>query len=219
MNGILIIDKPAGITSHDVVDVVRKRLRMRRVGHAGTLDPMATGVLVVLVGMATKLASRYIDEEKEYHATIYLGIATDTGDRDGRVVEERAIEPFSLDQICTVLKSFEGSLWQIPPAFSAIHYQGRRLYEWAREGKRIEVAPRQIRIHRIELVEYHHPTIRVHLICSKGTYVRRLAEQIGECLAVPAHLAELRRIRVGPLTIDQAVSLEAISEGKVTPVS
>ena len=215
MDGILIIDKPAGMTSHDVVDVVRRRLRMRRVGHAGTLDPMATGVLVILVGKATQLAGRYLDEEKEYLADIGLGIATDTGDRDGKVIRQEESSSFSIDKICAVLKQFEGDLWQSPPPHSAIHYKGKRLYEWAREGKRFEVPPRQVRIKRIELVEYQHPIIRIHLVCSKGTYVRRLAEQMGDAFGLPAHLKSLRRLRVGSLSIDRAVSLDDVGQERI----
>lgn len=215
MDGILIIDKPTGITSHDVVDEVRRRLRMRRVGHAGTLDPMATGVLVVLVGKATKSASRYLDEQKEYLADIRLGIATDTGDKDGKVVQQQEVDVFSNDKICAILKQFEGEIWQNPPPYSAIHYKGRRLYEWAREGKRFEGPPRRIKIDEIELVEYCHPVIRIHMVCSKGTYVRRLAEQMGEALGVPAHLESLRRLRVGILRIDQSIPLDAVCQERV----
>ncbi len=215
MDGILIIDKPTGITSHDVVDEVRRRLRTRRVGHTGTLDPMATGVLVVLVGKATKLASRYLDEQKEYLADIRLGISTDTGDRDGKIVQQREVAPFPVDKICSVLRQFEGEIWQNPPPYSAIHYKGRRLYEWAREGKRFEGPPRRIKIDKIELVEYRHPSIQIHMVCSKGTYVRRLAEQMGEALGVPAHLENLRRLRVGILRIEQSIPLDAVSQERV----
>lgn len=215
MDGILVIDKPTGITSHDVVDEVRRRLRMRRVGHAGTLDPMATGVLIVLVGKATKTASRYLDEEKEYLAGIRLGIATDTGDRDGKIMEQKAVPPFTPQEIHQVLCRFKGEIWQSPPPYSAIHYKGRRLYEWAREGKRFEGPPRRIFIKQIELVDYQHPTLRIHMICSKGTYVRRLAEQLGEGLGVPAHLEELRRLRVGVLSIDRAIALDQVSQEQV----
>lgn len=215
MDGILIIDKPTGITSHDVVDEVRRRLRTRRVGHAGTLDPMATGVLVVLVGKATKLASRYLDEQKEYLADIRLGISTDTGDKDGKITEQREVDSFSDDKIRSVLKQFEGEIWQNPPPYSAIHYKGRRLYEWAREGKRFEGPPRRIKIDKIELVEYRHPTIRIHMVCSKGTYVRRLAEQMGEALGVPAHLENLRRLRVGVLRIEQSIPLDEVCQQRV----
>jgi tRNA pseudouridine55 synthase len=215
MDGILIIDKPTGITSHDVVDEVRRRLRTRRVGHTGTLDPMATGVLVVLVGKATKSASRYLDEQKEYLAGIRLGISTDTGDRDGKIIQQQEVAPFPVDKICSVLRQFEGEIWQNPPPYSAIHYKGRRLYEWAREGKRFEGPPRRIKIDKIELVEYLHPTIRIHMVCSKGTYVRRLAEQMGEVLGVPAHLENLRRLRVGILRIEQSISLDAVSQDRI----
>ncbi len=215
MDGILIIDKPTGITSHDVVDEVRRRLRTRRVGHAGTLDPMATGVLVVLIGKATKLASRYLDEQKEYLAGIRLGISTDTGDRDGKIVQQQEVVPFPVDKICSVLRQFEGEIWQNPPPYSAIHYKGRRLYEWAREGKRFEGPPRRIKIDKIELVEYRHPSIQIHLVCSKGTYVRRLAEQMGEALGVPSHLENLRRLRVGILRIEQSIPLDAVSQERI----
>lgn len=215
MDGILIIDKPTGMTSHDVVDEVRRRLRTRRVGHTGTLDPMATGVLVVLVGKATKLASRYLDEQKEYLAGIRLGISTDTGDRDGKIIQQQEVTPFPVDKICSVLSQFEGEIWQNPPPYSAIHYKGRRLYEWARDGKRFEGPPRRIKIDKIELVEYLHPTIRIHMVCSKGTYVRRLAEQMGEALGVPAHLENLRRLRVGILRIEQSIPLDAVSQERV----
>lgn len=215
MDGILIIDKPTGMTSHDVVDEVRRRLRTRRVGHTGTLDPMATGVLIVLVGKATKLASRYLDEQKEYLAGIRLGISTDTGDRDGKIIQQQEVTPFPVDKICSVLSQFEGEIWQNPPPYSAIHYKGRRLYEWARDGKRFEGPPRRIKIDKIELVEYLHPTIRIHMVCSKGTYVRRLAEQMGEALGVPAHLENLRRLRVGILRIEQSIPLDAVSQERV----
>ncbi|MBI1976697.1 MAG: tRNA pseudouridine(55) synthase TruB, partial [Candidatus Omnitrophica bacterium] len=137
------------------------------------------------------------------------------GDRDGKIMDQKTVPPFTAEEINRVLRQFEGEIWQSPPPYSAIHYKGRRLYEWAREGKRFEGPPRRIHIKQIELVEYQHPSLRVHMICSKGTYVRRLAEQLGEALGVPAHLEELRRLRVGILGIERAITLDQVSQEQV----
>lgn len=224
MDGVLIIDKPVGFTSHDVVARVRHMLHVRRVGHTGTLDPFATGVLIVLVGRATRLAQFLSGAEKEYEAIVRLGYATDTGDITGAPLSPSsdATTPrqWSDQEIEAALKSLLGEIDQVPPMYSAKKLKGRRLYDLARRGEQVERKPVSVRIHTFRAVRREARLLKdnadgtfdlaVHVICSAGTYIRTLAESLGERLNVGAHLAELRRIRAGAFPISDAVKLENI---------
>lgn len=226
MDGVLIIDKPAGKTSHDIVAQVRHILHIRRVGHTGTLDPFATGLLVILVGRATRLAQFLSGLEKEYEAVIRLGYATDTGDVTGKPIEDSktASKSWSKDQIEAALESLRGEIDQVPPMYSAKKQGGQKLYELARRGQEVERNPVRVCIHKFEAIRSTgKPTgellkdnldgtfdFEVRVVCSAGTYVRTLAEDFGKQLQVGAHLAELRRTRVGDFDIQQAQTLEQV---------
>jgi len=212
MNGISVINKPSGITSHDVVDVIRKKTNVKRVGHAGTLDPMATGVLVILIGNATKLANTFIHDDKEYIATLFLGKSTTTQDSSGKVVEEKPLNGLDEASVRRAFNSFLGEIEQIPPMVSAKKYKGRKLYELAREGKTIERKPCRIKIHDIELLNFNLPESVFRVKCSKGTYVRTLCEDIGRSLGYPAHMSALIRTRSGKFLLEDAHNLDTFSE-------
>ena len=227
MDGVLIIDKPAGMTSHDVVARVRKTIGERRVGHTGTLDPFATGVLVVLIGRATRLAQFLSGAEKEYEAVIRFGYATDTGDVTGIPIENFATETqrhrdFKKEEIESALAAFRGEIEQLPPMYSAKKIAGRKLYEHARKGEEVERQPARVTIHEFELLhrddDLPRPNddgsldLRTRVVCSAGTYIRTLAEDLGKQLGVGAHVAELRRTRAGQFAIDGALTLEQLAE-------
>lgn len=219
MNGVLIIDKPIGVTSFDVIRDIRKEYGTKKVGHTGTLDPMATGVLPVLIGDATKLSDYLMDHDKEYIAVLKLGEKRDTGDSEGNIIETSKIPSLTTQEIESTLKAFIGKISQIPPMYSAIKVNGKKLYELAREGKEIERKPRNVEIYSIELLEVEKNTeniidkIKFKVNCSKGTYIRTLCEDIAEKLGTVGYMQELRRTRVGKFTledINKCVSLEEI---------
>lgn len=210
VHGIFNIDKPTGMTSHDVVDAVRRLVRQRRVGHAGTLDPLATGVLVVCVGNATRLVEYMVGHDKEYRVTVRLGVETDTYDAEGSVVAERPVPPLSRDDIEAVLSHFRGEIEQIPPPYSAIRRGGRRLYELARAGAKVEVPPRRVTIYALNLEAWQPPNLILHVVCSAGTYVRSLAYDIGRALGTGGHVVALRRLRSGPFRVEDAVPLDVL---------
>lgn len=232
MDGFLIVDKPAGLTSHDVVDQVRRILHVRRVGHTGTLDPFATGVLAVMVGRATRLAQFLSGVEKEYKAVIRLGYATDTGDRTGQQIPEsisstgpaRLPGEEATQEIEGALAALRGEIDQVPPMYSAKKQAGRKLYELARRGEEVERQPVPVCIYELEAINVASKPIpallkdnldgtfdfEVRVVCSAGTYIRTLAEDFGKRLGVGAHLAELRRTRVGDFRIENATSLEQL---------
>ncbi|HEV2883378.1 MAG TPA: tRNA pseudouridine(55) synthase TruB [Pyrinomonadaceae bacterium] len=227
MDGVLLIDKPPGLTSHDVVAQVRHILHVRRVGHTGTLDPFATGVLVVLVGKATRLAQFLSGLEKEYEAVIRLGYATDTGDLTGQKLSAEsgspnAPGPWDKDQIEAALESLRGEIDQVPPMYSAKKQGGRKLYELARQGQEVERQPVRVCIYKFEALKPSAELLKdnldgtfdfeVRVSCSAGTYVRTLAEDFGKRLNTGAHLVELRRTRVGDLSVDQAQTLTQLKE-------
>ena len=223
MDGILIIDKPAGMTSHDVVARVRRIVRERRVGHTGTLDPFATGVLIVLVGKATRLAQFLSGTIKEYEAVIRLGLATDTGDVTGKPLAPLAekTNPWRKEEIEAALGSLRGEIEQVPPMYSAKKLGGRKLYELARRGEDVERKAVRVTIHSLELSGepdiFPQNTdgttdIQVHVASSAGTYVRTLAEDLGKRLEVGAHVAELRRTKAGRFALTDAITLEQLEE-------
>ena len=228
MDGILIIDKPAGWTSHDVVARVRRLLREKRVGHTGTLDPFATGVLVLLIGRATRLAQFLSGAEKQYEAVVRFGYATETGDLDGdvrpetraRAASEEFARAWDKAKIEEALNNLRGEIEQVPPMYSAKKVKGRKLYELARRGVEIERAAVKVTVHEMEAVETDGALVRhsgrgtcdlsVRVVCSAGTYVRALAESLGESLGVAAHLASLRRTRAGDFHIRSASTLDEL---------
>ncbi len=209
-SGILVLDKPKGMTSHDVVRHVRRITGVRKVGHAGTLDPMATGVLVICVGRATRLAEYITAADKSYQATMQLGVETDTYDADGRVLSSRPVG-ISRDQVEAALLEFTGSIDQVPPMYSAIKRQGRPLYTLARRGITVERQARQVRISRAELVHWAPPCATIAVTCSAGTYVRSLAHDLGQLLGCGAHLTQLARRRSGRFDLSDAVPLKELS--------
>ena len=213
INGILIVDKPIGMSSHDVVSFVRRLTGVRRVGHTGTLDPMATGVLPVCIGVATKVTSLLQDADKVYRAELVLGMTTDTYDCEGEVLTECAVNCTKKEIIDTIL-TFQGEQEQIPPMYSAIKKDGKRLYELAREGKQIERTPRPVQIHSIELLDIELPYFKMRVHCGKGTYIRSLCRDIGEKIGCGACMDKLCRTKVGRFDIEDAMTLEHIQELK-----
>jgi tRNA pseudouridine55 synthase len=211
-DGLVVVDKPAGYTSHDVVGRLRRIYGQRRIGHAGTLDPDATGVLVVALGRATRLLRFVQDSGKTYEGVIAFGVATDTLDAAGVVLERRAM-PVSRADVEAAMRRFRGNIEQVPPMVSAIKMGGRKLYELAREGKEVERKPRPVRIDRFELLDFEpgsFPLATVVVECGTGTYIRSLAADLGAALGGPAHLASLRRTRVSGFGIDAASTIEQI---------
>jgi len=211
MDGVLVIDKAAGPTSHDVVSSVRKLLKTKKVGHTGTLDPAATGVLPLVIGRATKVARYLTGSDKVYHATVRLGANTDTLDREGQILRERPVE-VTEQEVRAVLAEFVGEIEQIPPMYSAKKIKGKRLYELARQGVEVEREAKQVTIHSIDLVACELPDVTIDVSCSMGTYLRVLAEDVGERLGCGGYLFELRRTAAGPFNIDEAITLEQISQ-------
>lgn len=212
--GILLIGKPAGMTSHDVVAIMRRVIGIRRVGHAGTLDPLATGLLVICVGPATRLAEYLTHHPKSYRAQVHLGRTTDTYDSEGRILSDYAGPLPSRDVIENALQRFLGDSLQSPPAFSAIKMGGEPLYKKARRGEKVTPAPRAITISRLALITWEPPRCTLEIDCSAGTYIRSLAHDLGVTLGCGAYLAALRRLRSGPFVIAQAQSLEAMMVGE-----
>lgn len=215
MNGIILIDKPKEYTSHDVVAVV-KRISKEKVGHTGTLDPMATGVLPLLVGKATGISKYLINHDKIYIATLKLGKKTDTADSEGNVIEEKVIPELSNEMIIKVLGQMTGKQEQTPPMYSAIKINGKKLYEYARQGKTVEVAKRRIEIYEMKLLEFkeEEAEITFEISCSKGTYIRTVCESIAEELNTVGYMQELRRIRVGKFDISKTVNIEDIKQNE-----
>lgn len=206
LDGVLNVAKPSGWTSHDVVEKLRRTLGIRKVGHAGTLDPMATGVLPLLLGKGTRLSEYLIEWDKEYEAVMRLGQVTDTQDATGSVIQERSVSGITEEAIRTTLRQFEGLIQQVPPMYSALKVDGRPLYKMARAGKTVPRNPRPITIHELTLLKVDLPDVLFRMTCSKGTYVRTLCADIGEVLGVGGHLHQLCRTRVGPFHIQDAVS-------------
>ena len=214
IDGVLLVDKGPDMTSHDVVAVARKCLNIKKIGHCGTLDPMATGLLILVVGRATKIQDLLMSEDKEYVGTIGLGVTTNTQDAEGEPVEEKEVPDFSDDQIKSAFEEFKGDFYQIPPMVSAIKKDGVPLYKLARQGKTVKRDPRLVyvysnRIDRIEL-----PEIDFTVKCSKGFYVRTYAHDIGEKLGCGAHLKKLRRTRSGKFDLSRTVTFEQLKSGK-----
>lgn len=206
------MDKPSGVTSHDVVDAVRRWAGQRQVGHAGTLDPLATGVLLLCLGQATRVAEYLMAGRKRYRATIVLGTATDTYDADGQVIYSGGRTDFGWEEIEAALSGFVGSIEQIPPLYSALKHEGRPLHRLARRGEAVELEPRPVEIDEIVLLDWTPPALICEVACSPGTYIRSLAHDLGQRLGSGAYLAALVRLRSGRFTLEGAVSLERLEE-------
>ena len=212
ISGVLVVDKPVGMTSHDVVQVIRKGTNIRRAGHTGTLDPRASGVLVILIGPAVRLSEYVSASDKRYQAILRLGATTDTYDADGQVLRSRPVDNITEEQFETELATFVGEIEQVPPPYSAVKIHGRKAYEMAREGEEVELAPRKIKVYSLELLEWAPPEAVIDVYCSSGTYVRSLAHDLGEKLGCGAHLVGLRRTKSGRFTLRDAVPLRKLRE-------
>ena len=209
-DGVLLIDKAPGMTSHDVVAIVRNRLATQKVGHCGTLDPFATGLLLIVVGRGTKIQDLLMSEDKEYVGTMKLGEVTNTQDRDGEVIETHAVGTLDKAVIEGAFAKFHGDFYQIPPMVSAIKKEGVPLYKLAREGKVVEREPRCVHVYAHEIRKIRLPEIDFRVICSKGFYVRTYAHDIGQELGCGAHLSGLRRTKSGRFSVESAVTVEAL---------
>jgi tRNA pseudouridine55 synthase len=210
LEGVLLVDKPTAHTSHDVVARLRRKLNMRRIGHAGTLDPMATGLLIMLIGKATRISQYLISLDKEYEGTITLGQTTDSQDADGEVRETRPVPPLTEEEVRTAMNSFLGDQYQMPPMYSAIKINGVPLYKSARKGEEVVREPRFIRVMSFDLTRFASPQLDFRLRSSKGTYVRTIAHDLGQKLGCGAHLSALRRTATDRFNISQALTLDAI---------
>ncbi|MBQ3146437.1 MAG: tRNA pseudouridine(55) synthase TruB [Oscillospiraceae bacterium] len=211
MNGIVIVDKPQGWTSQDVTSRLRRVFNTRRIGHGGTLDPMATGVLPVFVGRATRGVEFFEHAEKTYETVLRLGMTTDTEDITGAVLSEATVSLSEAD-ILGVLPQFRGDIWQVPPMYSALKVNGQKLYDLARKGKEVERQPRPITIHELTLLGMCEEGVRLRVRCSKGTYIRTLCKDIGQALGCGGCMAQLRRVSAGEYTIEEAVPLQTLLE-------
>ena len=211
IDGALLLDKPLGVSSNAALQAAKRLYGARKAGHSGTLDPLATGLLVVLFGEATKLAGLLLDQDKEYLATVKLGETTTTGDAEGEIVEARAVA-IDATRLGKVLEHFLGEIEQLPPMHSALKHGGVPLYRLARQGKEVERKPRRVRIVDIELLAFESPRAELRVRCSKGTYIRTLAQDIGEALGTGAHLAALRRTASGRFRLEEAIGLQALRD-------
>lgn len=212
MDGIIIIDKPAGYTSHDIVAIVKRAYRFKKVGHTGTLDPLATGVLPLCINAATRLAGEIINNDKAYEVTLRWGVETDTFDAEGQVVATRPVPATVNDQLRTILSEFSGTIYQTPPPYSAVKVEGKPLYWWTRQGLPKVVSPREITVHDIHLLNETPDTASLFVSCSKGTFIRTIVHDLGMRLGCGAHVTALRRTRSGMFDIKDAVSLEDIKK-------
>jgi tRNA pseudouridine55 synthase len=215
MEGILVVNKPNGLTSHDVVARIRRKLGMKKVGHAGTLDPLATGVLVILLGKSTKLFDKFVGFDKAYRATMILGRKTTSADIQGETTAERNFSHVKKEDVENVFLQFVGESLQIPPMYSALKVNGQKLYQLARKGLQIEREARKVKIETLKLLRFSPPEVEFYMECSKGTYVRQLAEDVGERLGCGACISQIERTKVGSFSIDQAVNLEDINAGHI----
>jgi tRNA pseudouridine55 synthase len=210
IDGVLLVDKAAGMTSHDVVAIARRSLNTKKVGHCGTLDPLATGLLLIVIGRGTKIQDLLMSEDKEYVGTMTLGLKTDSQDADGEVIESQPVPDFSMQEIEAAFSKFHGDFYQMPPMVSAIKKNGVALYKLARQGKTIEREPRFVHVFAHEILATKLPDIHFRVVCSKGFYVRTYAHDIGETLGCGGHLRELRRTKSGRFTLDRAITVDEL---------
>ena len=204
---ILNIDKPAGMTSTSIVHAVKKITGCKKVGHAGTLDPFATGVLLVCTGAATKRVQELIEYDKEYEGEVVLGRSTTTDDPDGEVIRDCDVPRFSETRIQSTLIHFQGEIQQIPPVYSALKVQGKRMYALARAGRQVPRIPRTVHVYGIKLLKWAYPSVTIRVRCGRGTYIRAIARDIGERLETGAYLRSLKRLRIGPYTVGDSLTL------------
>ena len=218
-DGVLLVDKAAGMTSHDVVALVRRRLQIRKVGHCGTLDPLATGLLLLTLGRGTKIQDLLMAEDKEYSGTMMLGVITSTQDKDGEVIERREVLPLEEKTIRAAFEKFRGDFYQTPPMVSAIKQAGVPLYKLARQGKIVEREPRLVHIYRYSINRVTLPEIDFTVVCSKGFYVRTYAHDIGAELGCGAHLYSLRRVKSGRFDVASAITVDEIKNAEPTEIA
>lgn len=219
MNGILIVNKPKGYTSHDIVNILKKKLNISKVGHTGTLDPNATGVLPILIGQATKISKYLIEHNKEYIAELKLGEKSHTGDIEGKIIEKQEVPKLEEEQIKKVLASFLGKQKQTPPIYSSIKINGKKAYEYAREGKIIKLEPRKIEIFYISLIKFEKDVITFKVKCSKGTYIRSLCEDIAKRLGTIGIMQNLCRTEVDNFKLRNSVTIEEIKENSIEVIN
>ncbi len=212
VEGMLLVEKPPGMTSHDVVQIVRRKLAIKRIGHTGTLDPIARGLLILLVGPATKHQQAFQRHEKTYEAVLQLGLQTDTGDAAGRTLTTAPVPALTRDQVVRVLATFQGDLSQVPPTYSAVKVRGRPAYWWARRRTPVTLASRTVHIAELSLVDLSAETITFRVRCSAGTYIRTLAESIAERLGTVGHVTALVRVRVGQWSLDEAMPFSWLAQ-------
>jgi len=212
VSGVLVLDKPIGLTSHDVVQIVRRGTGIRRAGHTGTLDPRASGVLVILVGPAVRLSEFVSASDKRYQATIHMGSSTDTYDSEGAITDETPVEDIEEEAFDEILQTFVGEIEQVPPPYSAVKVKGRKAYEMARKGEEVELEPRKINVYSLDVLEWAPPETVTDVYCSSGTYVRSLANDLGQAMGTGAHLIGLRRTKSGRFTLRDAVPLRRLRE-------
>ena len=212
VSGIVLLDKPTGITSNRALQIVKRLYNASKAGHTGSLDPLATGLLPLCLGEATKVSGFLLDADKQYYATLKLGVKTSSADAEGEVIATRPVENYPASEIEAVLQQFSGDIEQVPPMHSALKVNGQPLYRLAHQGREIERKPRQVTIYNIELLRHDGDEMDIRVNCSKGTYIRTLAEDIGEVLGCGAHLSALRRTRSGPFDIADSVTLEQLEE-------
>ncbi|MES2760419.1 MAG: tRNA pseudouridine(55) synthase TruB [Pseudomonadota bacterium] len=217
VDGVLLLDKPVGLSSNDALIKAKRVLNAKKAGHTGTLDPFATGLLPLCFGEATKFSQDLLEADKTYETTVHLGISTNTGDTEGEAIATREVS-VTPEQIEAVLAQFRGPIMQVPPMYSALKRDGKAYYEYAREGITLEREARPVTIHKLEFVSYEAPFLKLLVTCSKGTYIRVLGEDIGNALGCGAHLNALRRIQVGALTVDGMVTLETL-QANLAPLS
>ncbi len=211
VNGLLLLDKPAGMSSNEALQQVKRLFNAQKAGHTGSLDPLATGMLPICLGEATKISGFLLDADKRYRMTCKLGIKTATGDAEGEILQQRPVPRLDPDQLESALVGFRGEIQQIPPMYSALKHQGERLYKLARQGQEVERAPRTVMIHELTVLRQGDDEIDLEVACSKGTYVRALAEDLGEALGCGAHVSALRRLAVGPYRDPEAmITLEEL---------
>ena len=211
-DGVLLVDKAEGMTSHDVVALARRKLGTKKIGHCGTLDPIATGLLLLTIGRGTKVQDLLMSEDKEYVGTFVLGVTTDTQDREGEVIQERPVPALEEDQIRSTFETFRGDFYQLPPMVSAKKHGGVPLYKLARQGKTVEREPRLVHVYRYTIDRIELPQIDFSVLCSKGFYVRTYVHDIGEALGCGAHLKALRRTRSGRFEVANAITVDEIKQ-------
>ncbi len=212
VNGVLLLDKPKGMSSNHALQRVRRLLEAQKAGHTGTLDPMATGILPICLGEATKFSAHLLEADKVYRTRVELGVITDSGDAEGAVIERREVPELTAEQVERALSRFRGEIEQVPPMYSALKYQGKKLYELAREGRHVERAARRINVYDARLLSLDDRAFELEVSCSKGTYIRTLAEDIGLVLGCGAHISALRRLKTGPFGADTMWTLDALEQ-------